>query len=1032
MKSKTVLLALLITLLPSLPSLAYWVWSPEAGEFVNPESQGRDDAEEQYNYAMKLYKEQNLDEALEKLKDLAEKFPNSKTAPEAQYRLGTIYEEKGDYLKAFRCYKRLVETYPQSERFGEVIEREFRIGNLFLSGKKAKFAGLEILPSLPRAAEVFQHIGKHAPFSEYGDRAQFQLGVTYRKWGHYADALKSFQEIIDQYPQSELVSQARYQLAETSYLRSAAEFRNQRALDDASTQVDRFLTRYPDSNISEKAARLRQAIDEKNAEKNYRIAVYYEKQNYLQSALIYYTDVSTRYPDTQWGKKSLQKLKTLEEPMEYFSDQEKELTDRLKALETQLEKEAGEKAGKEGLEAERKLVQKRQKIVEKSKKGSLKIRGQDIARRQREMKEKFKNLEKKKKLMQKNPSEDFKRAIERWHASLISEEETLLKEKAQLTEWRKELGVQDKRLGLDFLPLVGEGPSEIEKIRRIQAKNLYKLSQRKKSLLEEKELLYKHYGETAALLKQIEMEGMSEKERKMSQETQEDISEKEQEMFQTASQEIRDLQKELDQKTASYRSHYGKEAGFSFKQLPSQVVNVSTDAFTKSIDKSWEILNPFDRSQGQGIQRQQRLLERQMHLKEKMASQQNIVRTLTEAFDAQLAFEERQRLLAKLESSDQVNLMELRKAIKTLEKEIRSSYEEIEDRHRRKKGLLSQLENQLEERKSQEGFFQRAGRTASAPAALGAKFFRSFLFGLPHREVELTQAAATLNEKPDTEEIKKIRQEVELESLLIEGKSKDIVNRQKELEILKTKASLAGGYKFRSVLVRVPYLFIGEAIDNAKRVIPRKNHAEILIQRLNKETQKLEEIKVELKEIKKEIDESGGPQTPAPEGKAEEPDVSPQADFARPLPDEATMRKEIEALSEKLEIKRKTLEHERTISQTGLKTVGNLSKKYERVKFIPAGEQKKLRKALQEIENELVRLIEKEGKLEDQEYTILEKRIQRIDRVIPKVHSRMLSQDLLTERERMESRLSQLESRRDFLVKELQRFEPVESAAPGS
>ncbi len=1029
MKIKIVLITLLIAFAPSLTGFGYWVWSPEAGKFVNPESQGQDSAEEQYNYAMKFYKDKNLDEAFEQLKNIVKKFPNSKTAPEAQYRIGTIYEEKGDYLKAFRAYKKLVESYPQSDRFSEVIEREFRIGNLFLSGKKGKFAGLEILPSLPRAAEVFQHIGTQAPFSEYGGKAQFQLGVTYRKWSHYAEALKAFQEVIDQYPQSELVSQARYQLAETSYLRSATEFRNQRALDEASTEVNRFLTRYPDSNISEKAAKLRQAIDEKNAEKNYRIAAYYEKQNYVQSALIYYNDVSTRYPNTQWGEKSSRKLKTLKEPEKYFSDQEKELSERLQALDTELKKES-EKTGKEGLEAERKILKERQKIVEKSKKETFKIRKDDLARRQRELKEKFKNLGKKKKLMAKNQSEDFKRAMERWHASLMSEQDSLYKEKEQLAGWQQELGVRDKSRVPDFVPFLGERSTELEKVRRMQAKNLYKLSKQKKSLLEEKEFLYKRYGEGAALLKQIEMEGMSPSEKKAGEEPQKEISKKEQEMFQEAGQEIANLQKKLDQKTASYRSHYGKAAGFSWKRIPSQVVNVSADAFTKSIDKSWEILNPFDRSGTQGEERQQRLLESRMHLKEKTASQQNIVQTLTEAFDAQLAFEERRRLLFKLESRDQVNLMELRKAIKTLEKEVRSSYEEIEDRHRRQKQLLDELEGLLKERKSQDTFFRRAGKTAGAPALAGAKLVRSFLFGLPHREVELTEAARELTEKPNTEEIKKIRQEIELEGLLIEGKSKNIVNRQRELEILKTKASLAGGYKFRSVLVRVPYLFIGEAIDSAKRIIPRKNRAEILINRLHRETQRLEEFKAELKEIEKEIDQSGaGPASGRARKTQASAAVSPREDSAAPAPDEATLKKEIEALSETLEIKRKTLESEKVISQTGLKTIESLSKRYEPLKWVPAGREKKLHKELQEIESDLVELIEKEKKLENQEYGILEKRIQKIDQVIPKVHSRMLSQDLLTERERMESRLSQLQSRRDFLIKELQRFEPVESAA---
>ncbi len=136
-----------------IPTLAqaYWVWSPEEGKFVNSETESQDAADEQYHYAMQFYNEKNLDEAIKQLERLLETYPAAPIAAEAQYRLGVIYEEKDDFGKAFNAYKKILESYPQSDRLHEVIEREFRIGNLFLSGKKGKLMGLEILPSNSKA-----------------------------------------------------------------------------------------------------------------------------------------------------------------------------------------------------------------------------------------------------------------------------------------------------------------------------------------------------------------------------------------------------------------------------------------------------------------------------------------------------------------------------------------------------------------------------------------------------------------------------------------------------------------------------------------------------------------------------------------------------------------------------------------------------------------------------------------------------------------------------------------------------------------
>src|SRR5690606_10957542 len=79
-------------------------------------------------------------------------------------------------------------------------------------------------------------------------------------------------------------------------------------------------------------------IDEKNAEKNYRIGVYYEKDDYLSSAIIYYRDVAKRYPHTQWGQKAAEKLKALEQPVSYMGDEAEKLNAEIGLVEAQLDK----------------------------------------------------------------------------------------------------------------------------------------------------------------------------------------------------------------------------------------------------------------------------------------------------------------------------------------------------------------------------------------------------------------------------------------------------------------------------------------------------------------------------------------------------------------------------------------------------------------------------------------------------------------------------------------------------------------------
>ena len=1050
MKRTKVLFFLLFFLCPALISQAYWVWSPEEGKFINPEGAEEGSFEDRYDDAMRFYKEKDLKAAEDRLKEILKENPGSSIAPEAQYRLGTIYEESGDYLKAFKTYKKLIDSYPQTDRFNEVIEREFRIGNLFLSGKKAKFAGLEIMPSLPNAVKVFQHIVQVAPYSEFGDQAQFHLGLAYKKSKRFNDSLEAFQGLIDQYPQSEFVPKARYQVAETSFKRSASQFRNQRALESASKQVDRFLTHHGDTESSEKAAKLRQVIDEKNAEKNYRTGLYYEKQHYLQSALIYYQDVARRYPDTHWGQKAAEKIKEIESPADYIHSQQDELANKIESVKAELEALPEEKAevDRESLERKLERLRKRAKSLDKNKKESLQIRKEDIKRRENELKEKFKKLEVKRKLLEKNPSEDLKRAINRWNASLMSEKDAIAEEKQKLKGWRAELGVKEKKSPMDIIPFIGEGPTELEKIRNLDAKKFYKLSENKQSVLEDKELLYKQHGQVIQMLHNIDGAGPLPATASMmpQQIVIPDLPEfkAQKQTLEKTKLEIEALRKEWEEKSGIYESKFGQSRWKKIASLPKKVVAASTGAVTQSLSKSLDVLNPFDSKKSLEEEPRDVLLERRMHLKEKVANQKNLVDTLTQAFDAQLAFRERQRLLKEMESGEKTDILVLRKALKNVEKKIRSAYEEIDDRHKIKERKVEELEALLETRKAGHSAVQQTGYKVTKPIVGTAKLFKAFFVGMPNKAREVTLSAeAIASESTETDEIQELRKEVELESLMIDALDKEIKNSQKELEILKAKASLEGGKKFRSVLVSVPYLFVGEAIDSAKKVIPKKNREEVLINRLNEETQKLEKAKEDLNQVEALVRKKDTISANSTEAKLSEVEALIKETVA-PVQDETSketlfeeqdaMKKEMEALAEEIEIKEKMFLQEQSLMAQQIRLSGakqhaaapqrlEKPKMDEKIAKDRTRQRKKLTQELKEIEEEIVKVIRKEKELEAEESNILEKRISGIDEAMGKVQSKALSQDLLTERDRMESRFEKLQARQDFLNQEMNRFE---------
>lgn len=1038
MKFKQAFFLLFVSLLLPVPnSWARWVWSPQEGKFVNAEGETHDQAEEMMQYAIQFQREKDPKEAISQLKSVVEKYPSSRVAPDAQYRIGVVYEEMGDYKKAFEAYKKLITTYPQNRNYDEVIERLFKIGNAFLSGKKGRMLGLDILPSLPQSIQVFQFIVEQAPFSQYGAEATFQLGLAQKQAGKFDDAMQSFQNLIDQHSQSEKVADARFQLAETSYLRSKAQYRDQRALDQASEEVDKFIQQYPDASVTEDASKLKQSIDEKNAEKNYRIGLYYEKENYLQSALIYYTDAADRYPQTAWGLKAKDRIQALKEPSVYHTQKEQQVGEEIQILEAKIKVLPPEESiQRERLERKIELLEERKKSHEKGKKENLTRIDQDLERRRKELLEKRKNLNKKKKLNVSNTSPDFQSAMDRWDASLQAEEEQLAKEKHQLQSWREDLGVRDRKLGLSMLPFMPEEATELEKVRALESKKLFKLSQERKDLLDEKELFYKQRGEIMTRVEQVAaVEGEPSEDwihdldlANAEVRAKKDMLESLKTSIQTKENELRALERDFENKI-------GASGLETLYKTPVDAVAASAGVVTKTLDKSFELLNPFDKEEQLESKTLQELLERQMHMKEKIAAQQNLVDALNQAFNTELAMKEQKELAKKLEAGGAAkDPAELRKETKETQKALRELYQSVEDLDRDKAKLLDQLESEGKQYRERTPLI-KAGNRVVQPLMGTAKLMKAFVVGLPNHEVEITQSADQLPESSENfVRAKQLQKEIETKSLLIEAKSREIVQTRKRLDILKAQASLESGMKFRSVFVEVPYEFIGEAIENARKIVPKKNRESLLVHQLQEETTKSEVLRKDLdalkaliqKKEKEPADMPQSPVAPAPEKIASSEDMAQlQAQIHARREDIAKLKQERNAVKQVLRAQVKSVEQQED-------KAGDFAKADQKTQRRLEKETKELRSELREIEEHLKEMILKESRLQGEETEILQKRISAIDKVMPSVASKSLTQDLGQEKEGLQERLSQLGLRKDFLDKELNRFQPVEPGKASS
>ena len=292
---------------------AVWVWTPQTRRWVNPKYAAKDTPKAQMEWALGFFEGREYARASKEFIRLVRSYPRSELAPEAQYLAGVSFEQMGRAGAAFTAYKQVLEIYPFSARFKDSVEREFSIAEQFFSGKRIELLGPIKMPALDKAIEIYQHVVDHSPYGEYADRAQMRLGECYVRQQRYGEANRAFQRVVDEYPSSHLLEQAKFKVAFCARQLSLKPSYDQSATNEAIEWHEKFIASHPSSDLVPQAQESLKQLRTIKAEGLAKIARFYEKQGKPASAAVYYRDIINQFSDTALAPQAAAKMKEFEQ-----------------------------------------------------------------------------------------------------------------------------------------------------------------------------------------------------------------------------------------------------------------------------------------------------------------------------------------------------------------------------------------------------------------------------------------------------------------------------------------------------------------------------------------------------------------------------------------------------------------------------------------------------------------------------------------------------------------------------------------------
>ncbi len=308
---RTIIIYLIFISLSISPAYAYWIWTPKTGKWVNPKTAIKPKPKEQLEFAKGLYELESYEEAKREFKKLLNAYPKSFEASESQYYLGLIEELQGNLYEAYLAYQKVVDKYPFSERIQEIIEREYKLAERFMAGEKRTAFGVA-LPVENPAIEIFSKIIENSIYGPLAPAAQYKLGLVLKGLLRYYEAEEAFNKVITNYPKSEWVEAAKFQIAACRAAVSRSPDYDQWATAEAKGKFEDFVREHPDAVLSRDAEKNIEQLKEKEAEANFNIGRFYEKQKAYAAAKIYYSNVINNYSGSIWAAKAVERLQMME------------------------------------------------------------------------------------------------------------------------------------------------------------------------------------------------------------------------------------------------------------------------------------------------------------------------------------------------------------------------------------------------------------------------------------------------------------------------------------------------------------------------------------------------------------------------------------------------------------------------------------------------------------------------------------------------------------------------------------------------
>ena len=308
-RQSTLLLASLALLGCLSPAAAQMVWSGEG--WVQPRPADPGTAAGDLQHIRQLVEQGQNQQAVDAVEPFLIAHGGSPTCEEAMNLAGEALMNRGRYWDAYKWFQRQIDGYPNGQYFKRALDRQYRIADAFLGGRKRRALKIFRVPAEDDGIEILMRVAAAAPGTPIAERALLRVADYHFAQKEYPEAIGVYEDFIKDFPLSKKRSYAMLQVAKSYLLSFRGVQWEAEPLRNADVRFRVFAEAYPQLAQKENVEGILEQIRLTLAHKLFHTGEFYERTKHPRAAAFYYDKTVAEYPDTHWAQSARGKLERL-------------------------------------------------------------------------------------------------------------------------------------------------------------------------------------------------------------------------------------------------------------------------------------------------------------------------------------------------------------------------------------------------------------------------------------------------------------------------------------------------------------------------------------------------------------------------------------------------------------------------------------------------------------------------------------------------------------------------------------------------